>query len=95
MFQLISFPEQEIDLMHKWINSRSNYFSKTTFIGGAVLCSFGGLGIKTKTPKEEAEMNDFINRLMKGGYLEHNGFTKQVKTKYKLTLAAFKRFRKE
>lgn len=93
--QPISFSEQEVDLMHKWINSRSNYFSKTAFIGGAVLFSFSGLGINTKTPKEEAEMDDFINRLMKGGYLEHNGFTKQGKPKYKLTLAAFERFGEE
>lgn len=93
--QPISFSEQEIDLMHKWVNSRSNYFSKTAFLGGAVLFSFSGLGVKTKTPKEEAEMDDFINRLMRGGYLEHNGFTNQGKPKYKLTLAAFERFGEE
>lgn len=91
----ITFSEQEIDIMHKWINSRSNYFSKTAFIGGAVMFSFSGMAVETKTPKEEAEMDDFISRLMRGGYLEHDGFTKQGKPKYKLTLAAFEKFGEE
>ena len=93
--QSILFSDSEIDLMHEWIKCRSNYFSKMPFMGGRVLFSFSGLGVETKTPKEEAEMDDFINRLMMGGYLEHNGFTKQGKPKYKLTLAAFKKFGEE
>lgn len=68
--QPISFSEQEVDLIQKWTNCRSNYFSKNAFMGGGVLFSFSGMGIETKTPKEEAEMDDFINRLIKGGYLE-------------------------
>lgn len=93
--QSISFSEQEIDLMHKWTKSRSNYFSKIAFMGGAVLFSFSGMGVETKSAKEEAEMDDFINRLIRGGYLEHDGFTKQGKPKYKLTLTAFEKFGQE
>lgn len=93
--QSISFSEQEIDLMHKWTKSRSNYFSKIAFMGGAVLFSFSGMGVETKSAKEEAEMDDFINRLIRGGYLEHDGFTKQGKPKYKLTLTAFDKFGQE
>lgn len=40
-------------------------------------------------------MDDFINRLIRGGYLEHDGFTKQGKPKYKLTLTAFEKFGQE
>lgn len=93
--QSILFSDSEIDLMHKWIKCRSNYFSKIAFMGGAVLFSFSGMGVETKTPKEEAEMDDFINRLLNAGYLEHDGYTKQGKTKYKLTLAAFEKFGEE
>lgn len=91
----ITFSEEELDLIHKWIKCKSNYFSKTAFLGGGVLFSFSGLGVQTKTPKEEAEMDDFINRLQKGGFLELDGFNKQGKPKYKLTLAAFEHFSEE
>lgn len=57
--------------------------------------SFSGLSVETKTPKEEAEMDDFINRLLYAGYLEHDGYTQQGKPKYKLTLAAFEKFGEE
>ena len=93
--QPITFTEEEIDLIHKWIKSRSNYFSKTRFIGGSVSFSFSGLCVETKTPHEEAKMDDFVDRLARGGFLEHDGFNKQGQPKYKLTLAAFEKFGEE
>lgn len=91
----VKFSENELDILHQWLKCNGNYFSKTAFIGGEVLFSFSGLAVETKTPKEEAEMDDFVNRLLRGGYLEQDGYTKQGKPKYKLTLAAFEKFGEE
>lgn len=88
----IKFSEDEIELTKKWCNAKSNYFSKTAFINGKVLFSFSGLALETTSPKEEAQWDDYIDRMLKYGFMIMDGFNKQGKPKYKLTLKAFDYF---
>lgn len=88
----IYFSDSEKELVVNWCKASSNYYNKHNFMGGKCGFSFSGRMIATETPKEAAEMDDFIERLFAAGYLINDGFDSKGKPKAKLTLLAYKTF---
>lgn len=90
--QTVTFSENEIAIIKDWTKSNAGYLSETHFIGGKAGFSFGGKQYMANSPKEVAMMEDFIKRMLLAKYIELDGFNKQGKPQYKLTLLAYETF---
>lgn len=88
----VSFSEDEKKILRKWCAAKSNYLSITVLLAGNVIYSFSGHPKETRSPKESAKMEDFINRMRQAGLIQPTGVNKQGKTKYELTLLAYETF---
>lgn len=90
--EVIQFSEKEQDIIRKWCRATSNYLSKNNFIGGHSLFSFSGMSYETQNIKETAEMDDFIDRMLREGIIIPDGANKQGNIKYKLSFKGLKQF---
>ena len=88
----VEFSSDEIEIIKKWTKSNASYLSFHSFIGGRSAFSFGGLMVETSNPKETAEMEDFVKRMLACGYIEITGYVKKGNAKYRLTLLGYRTF---
>ncbi len=90
--ETISFSEEEVSIMKRWCDGKVNQLSQIYFMGGTCLFRFGTVGINAESPKEVAQLEDFINRLYSCGFIDLIGYDKHSHPKYKLNLKAYNTF---
>ncbi len=90
--ETISFSEEEVSIMKHWCDGKVNQLSQIYFMGGTCLFRFGTVGINAESPKEVAQLEDFINRLYSCGFIDLIGYDKHSHPKYKLNLKAYNTF---
>lgn len=90
--ETISFSEEEVSIMKRWCDGKVNQLSQIYFMGGTCLFRFGTVGINAESPKEVAQLEDFINRLYSCGFIDLIGYDKHSHPKYKLNLKAYNIF---
>lgn len=90
--ETISFSEEEVSIMKRWCDGKVNQLSQIYFMGGTCLFRFGTVGINAESPKEVAQLEDFINRLYTCGFIDLIGYDKHSHPKYKLNLKAYNTF---
>lgn len=90
--ETISFSEEEVSIMKRWCDGKVNQLSQIYFMGGTCLFRFGTVGINAESPKEVAQLEDFINRLYSCGFIDLIGYDKNSHPKYKLNLKAYNTF---
>lgn len=88
----VEFSDAEVEIIKKWTKTNASYLSIHHFIGGRSGFSFGGLMVETASPKETAEMEDFVKRMLACGFIGTNGFDSKGNTKYKLSLLGYRTF---
>lgn len=86
--QKIEFSDDEKEIIMKWTKSRSANCHKISVKGG-VYYLIGDYQYYAKNGKEEAEFDDYIERLMRIGFIELEKFNKEGKPVYKLKKAAY------
>ena len=86
--QTIEFSDDEKEILMKWTKSRSTYCHKISVKGG-VYYIIGDHQYFVNSGKEEAEFDDFIERLMRVGFIELERYNKDGKPVYKLKKAAY------
>lgn len=86
--QKIEFSDDEKEIIMKWTKSRSANCHKISVKDG-VYYLIGDYQYYAKNGKEEAEFDDYIERLMRIGFIELEKFNKEGKPVYKLKKAAY------
>ncbi len=86
--QTIEFSDDEKEVIIKWTKSRSANCHKISVKDG-VYYLIGDYQYYAKNGKEEAEFDDYIERLMRIGFIELEKFNKEGKPVYKLKKAAY------
>jgi len=84
----IEFSDDEKEVLMKWTSGRSTNCYKIGVKGG-VYFIIGDYQYYAKNGKEEAEFDDYIERLMKVGFIELEKYNKEGKPVYKLKKAAY------
>lgn len=86
--QKIEFSDDEKEIIMKWTKSRSANCHKISVKGG-VYYIIGDYQYFVNSGKEEAEFDDYIERLMRVGFIELERYNKDGKPVYKLKKAAY------
>lgn len=86
--QIIEFSDDEKEIIMKWTKSRSANCHKISVKGG-VYYIIGDYQYFVNSGKEEAEFDDYIERLMRVGFIELERYNKDGKPVYKLKKAAY------
>lgn len=86
--QKIEFSDDEKEIIMKWTKSRSANCHKISVKGG-VYYIIGDHQYFVNSGKEEAEFDDYIERLMRVGFIELERYNKDGKPVYKLKKAAY------
>ena len=86
--QKIEFSDDEKEIIMKWTKSRSAICHKISVKGG-VYYIIGDYQYFVNSGKEEAEFDDYIERLMRVGFIELERYNKDGKPVYKLKKAAY------
>jgi hypothetical protein len=88
LIQKIEFSDDEKEILMKWTNSKNANCHKIGVKGG-VYFIIGDCQYYVKNGKEEAEFDDYIERLMRIGFIELEKYNKEGKPVYKLKKAAY------
>lgn len=86
--QKIEFSDDEKEIIMKWTKSRSANCHKISVKGG-VYYIIGDYQYFVNSGKEEAVFDDYIERLMRVGFIELERYNKDGKPVYKLKKAAY------
>lgn len=84
----LEFSNEEKEIIMKWAKSRSANCHKIS-ANGSVCYIIGGYQYYVKNGKEEADFDDYIERLMGVGFIELEKYNKVGKPIYKLKKAAY------
>lgn len=84
----LEFSNEEKEIIMKWAKSRSANCHKIS-ANGSVCYIIGGYQYYVKNGKEEADFDDYIERLMRVGFIELEKYNKVGKPIYKLKKAAY------
>lgn len=87
-----SYSDEEKQIMRNWCSGNYDTFTKYSFTNGTAIYSFGNHRINTNTPREKAQLDDFLSRLENDNFITRDKYTNQGNWTYKLNLSAFNYF---